>query len=177
MGFKKREKLLILAALICISLLFGDKLIVSPLIHLWKTHSERITLLQQSLEKGSFLIDRADAIQRMWQDMKKRSLAQEKPNAENQVLNSVNDWARNSGLSVVSLKPRWIESDGQSLQLECRLSATGDMRSLMRFLYEIESDSLALWLEDVEITTRDARGAELDLTARFSGLIVMEEES
>lgn len=177
MGFKKREKILIFAAIISISILFGDKLLVSPLIRLWKTRSERITYLRQSLENGSFIVDRADAIQGVWQELKKRSLAQKKANAENQILNSVNDWARNSGINVVSLKPRWVENGEQSMLLEFRLSAIGDVRSLARFLFEIESDPLALKLEDVEITSRDARGTELDLAARFSGLIIVDKES
>ena len=177
MGFKKRETLLILAAVVCITVLLGDKFVISPMINLWKSRAERITLLKQSLEKGEFLVEREEGVSSLLQDMKDRSLAGEKSDAENQVLNSVNDWARVSGLNVTSLKPRWIDDEQEAKKLEFRLSASGDMGSVSRFLYELERDPLALRLEDVEISVRDARGRELELTARFTGLILVKEES
>ena len=114
---------------------------------------------------------------RSWQDMEKRSLAGETANAENQILNAVSEWARVSGLKVTSLKPRWIDNDEAPRKLELRLSATGDMESVARFLYELERDPLALRMEDIEITVRDPRGRELALSARFTGLILREEKS
>jgi Tfp pilus assembly protein PilO len=177
-GFNKREKLLILAAALCVIILLGDKFILSPMLNLWKTRAARITALEESLNKGTVLTDREETLTQRWQEMQGRSLTNEASSAENQVLNRVNDWARSSGLNVTSLRPRWIIDEGQEARkLEFSLSATGSMESVTRFLYELERDPLAIRLEDVELATHDEQGREITLSARFTGLIVSEEKS
>jgi Tfp pilus assembly protein PilO len=177
MGFNKREKWLILAAVLCIVILGGDRFILSPMLNLWKTRSARITELEESLNKGSILLDREKTLTQRWQEMKGRSLTNEMSSAENQVLNRVSDWARTSGLNVASLRPRWIDEGEESKKLEFGLSATGSMDSVARFLYELERDPLAIRLEDMELVARDDQGRELTFSARFTGLILTAEKS
>jgi len=55
------------------------------------------------------------------------------------------------------------------------LAATGSQAALSRFLYELESDSsVPVNLEECELTTRDARGSQLTLTARITFLRLKE---
>jgi Tfp pilus assembly protein PilO len=176
-GFNKREKLLILAAALCVVILLGDKFIISPMLNLWKTRAARIAALEESLNKGTVLTDREETLTQRWQEMQGRSLTNGASSAENQVLNRVSDWARTSGLNVTSLRPRWIDEGQEARKLEFSLSATGSMESVVRFLYELERDPLAIRLEDVELATHDEQGREITLSARFTGLIVSEEKS
>jgi len=177
MGFKLRERILVIAAVVGIVLLMGDKLIVSPLFRVWKTRAERISQLKQNLENGSVLLERKDAIDRKWRDMNERSLSLDIAAAENKILNAVNRWASQSRLNMTSLKPRWLHDEENSKKLEFRLTGSGDVESVSRFLYEIENDPLAIKLEDIEISSRDDRGRELELSVRFTGLILMKEKS
>jgi Tfp pilus assembly protein PilO len=149
-GFNKREKLLILAAALCVVILLGDKFIISPMLNLWKTRAARIAALEESLNKGTVLTDREETLTQRWQE---------------------------SGLNVTSLRPRWIDEGQEARKLEFSLSATGSMESVVRFLYELERDPLAIRLEDVELATHDEQGREITLSARFTGLIVSEEKS
>jgi hypothetical protein len=97
--------------------------------------------------------------------------------AEDQVLKSVGRWARDSRLSVTSLKPRWLRDEDDFRKLEFRAAAEGNMESIARFVYELERDPLPLKIEDIEIAARDERGDRLSLGVRFSGLVLMEENS
>jgi Tfp pilus assembly protein PilO len=177
MGFKFRERILVVAAGVCIVLLMGDRFIVTPLYRLWKARAERISLLKQNLEKGALLLDRKGDIDQRWLDMNERSLSADIAEAENKILNAVNSWASRSSFNLSSIKPRWLHDEVNSKKLEFRLSGTGDVESLYRFLYEIESDSLAIKLEDIEISSRDEKTRDLALSVRFTGLILMKEKS
>jgi len=177
MGFKKREKILIAIAGICIFLLLGDALLISPLARIWKERSSRIGELKKQLEKGDLIAGREESLKNRWTDMKNRSLVNDMPEAEKEVLGAVQNWAIKSGMNVLSLKPRWVNKEDESRLLECRLTGSGDLGSVTRFLFELENDSLPLRLEDVEITARDARGRDLALSIRFTGLILEEQKT
>ena len=112
---------------------------------------------------------------RRWNDTNERSLTSEMSVAENRIMNSVSDWAGKSGLEVSSLKPRRMFGEKEFKKLEFRLAATGDMESVTRFLFELETDPLSLKLEDLDITARDNEGRDLALTVRFTGLILVKE--
>ena len=148
---------------------------MSPLVRSWKKRSERIAVLKRSLEKGDVLVDREMDLTRRWNDTNERSLTSEMSVAENRIMNSVSDWAGKSGLEISSLKPRRMFGEKDFQKLEFRLSATGDLESVTRFPFELETDPLSLNLEDLEITARDNEGRNLALTVRFTGLILVKE--
>jgi len=177
MAFKKREQLLAVIALICVGAFAGDRFIVSPLASLWKARGKRIVELKQSLSTGSALVEREEATRKRWDAMKERALPTDISVSEKQVLQAMNEWIGRTRLAVSSVKPRWVEEKGQPYKtIECRVAAEGDLASLVRFLYEVERDQLALRLEEVEIASRDDRGQKLSLNLRFTGLVLTGEE-
>ena len=52
------------------------------------------------------------------------------------------------------------------------MEATGNLRTLTQFLYDIEKDPLALKLESVELSARDTGGQQLTLGLQISGLVL-----
>ena len=55
---------------------------------------------------------------------------------------------------------------------ECHSDATGNMRSILRFLWDLESDPTGLKVEDVVISSRDNDGQQLSLGIQMSGLVL-----
>jgi Tfp pilus assembly protein PilO len=171
----RRKRILVLAAIVCVAAVAGDRLLLSPLQNLWTARSERIAELEKSLSKGRLLVDREQAMKERWQDMKRRSLPADMSVAEDQMLKSVGRWARNSRLGVTSLKPRWTDDEDDFKKLEFRAAAQGGMESIARFLYELETDPLPLKVEDMEIAARDESGSALALAVRFTGLVLADD--
>jgi Tfp pilus assembly protein PilO len=174
MAAKRRERHLVIAALVCLGLLAGRSLVLGPIHEGWKARSVRIAELDGLVERGELLMDQSDAIGRRWAAMHERSLPADTSEAENKVIGAVGRWAADSRLTVTDRKPRWQLGEEEGGRLEVRVSGNGDMRAIARFLYELERDPLALRLEDVSVRARDDRGAELALEARFTGLIMPE---
>ena len=175
MESNQRRRILAVAAIVCVAAVAGDRLVLSPLQNLWTARSERIVELEKSLSKGRLLVDREQAMKERWQDMKQRSLPADMSVAEDQMLKSVGRWTRDSRLGVTSLKPRWTDDEEDFKKLEFRAAAQGDMESIARFVYELETDPLPLKVEDIEIAARDESGSALALAVRFTGLVLVDE--
>lgn len=174
MNLKQRERLLVLTALLCLMALLGDRWVLSPLLRGWEARSARILQLRSMLDEGRSLLVREEVLLDRWNQMKRRSLPAEVSAAENEVLKSVSRWLEESRLSMTSLTPRRTEVEEDFKRLEFRATGQGDLASITRFLYELESDPLPLRLEEIEMTARDDLGETLSVGVRFSGLLLLE---
>jgi len=156
----QRKQRLLLIAGVCVALLAGDRLVLSPLASSWKSRSARIQELKKSISNGNMLLDRRDTLLKRWDAAKTQVLPADGPTAENKVLSAVNGWASSSGLSVNSLLPRWIEDEdvwpGGAV---AGGAEPGDGRPV-----------------SVELRARDDAGREIALDARFSGLTSLGKE-
>jgi len=176
MKIKNREKMLLLAAGLVVVLLLGDRLVVTPLTRVWKERSEKIASLTKSLNNGSLLLSRERDVRERWTGMASNTLPANVSVGESIVLKAVDRWVRASKISFTSIKPQWKQNDGDYMTLECRVDAFGDMETLTRFLYEMETDPLAIKVEDMEITARDTAGQQLSLGVRFTGLMLTPDK-
>ncbi len=177
MAKNKRERLLLGATALVVAAFAADRMVITPLTELWSERSERIEELTARLEKGELLAGREEAIDEQWEAMHDGALPEDAAAAEREVLTAIGEWASRSRINVTALKPRWVEDEELGRLLEIRLSAGGSLEALSRFLYELEREELALRLEDVDLSARDTRGAELSLDARFTGILLAEESS
>jgi Tfp pilus assembly protein PilO len=173
---KNRQKLLLIVAGIGLLLLVADSVIVSPLIGSWKARSERIETLRDKIKKGSALVAREAVVHGRWENMRTNTLPVNVSQAEDELLKAVNRWAQQSDIKLASIKPQWRESGEDYLTLECRADASGSMRSVASFLYQMEKDPLGVKVEDVEIASRDERGRQLTLGLQISGLVLTSQE-
>jgi len=170
----KRERILILLALVSFAVFAGDKLVAAPLLNLWRARATEIAALQQKLDKGQALLDRDAVLRQRWDEMRRRELPPVESTAEDAVLQAVARWSLQSGLGVTSLKPRWVEGEENAILLECTAAAQGALGTIARFLYELERDPLAVRIEEVTITAPDDTGKQLALGMRFSGLVLAQ---
>lgn len=174
---ERRKRLLVIVSVLCIGAWAGDRLVLTPLLNLWRTRSSRIQELQQELSQHAGLLEREADLRARWEQMRKSALPVRVADAEARVLQSVTGWTSDSRLSVSSLKPRWVKAGKDAELLEIQLEGTGNMEAVVRFLYALEKDALPLRVEDLAIASQDERGERLNLTVRFTGLVLQEATS
>ena len=177
METKIRERKLLLGAAICIGLLFADRVLITPFLSFWTTRTERIEELETSLRKGRLLLERQEDLQTRWEAMQKNALPADPSIAQNMVLNAYDRWVRESRVESINYIPQWRREDENFMTLECRAVAQGNLEQIARFLYELETEPMALKVENFDITARDEKGDRLTLSIRFSGLRFVEESS
>jgi hypothetical protein len=176
MEIKNRQKLLLIAAGAGLLFLVADSLIISPLYASWDARSKQIADLHKNLNEENHLLTQQARLTERWDRIRTNALPRNESLAEGALLKAFYRWAQDGGVSIGSTKLQWRESGEDYLTLECRADATGDMRSVTRFLYEMEKDPLAVKLESLEITSRDNNGQQLSLGIQVSGLMLSTPE-
>lgn len=164
-----REKYLTIAAIGVISLFVLDKMIVAPLTNLWNDRAKEINYLTKDVTKGRQLVAREDMLRERWTEMNMRALPEDRPDAESQIFNSIDEWSRSARLKTTRIIPNWRDEDDHS-KLSFRVEASGDMEAVMRFLYDLDGEQLAMRVESFDLGSLDKRGKSLALDLMLSGL-------
>ncbi|MDX9755288.1 MAG: hypothetical protein RBU29_15085 [bacterium] len=177
MNTANRERILIIASLACLVLLVGDKLILSPMLNAWTTRADAIEQLENDLFKGRLLLEREEDYRARWQAIREGALPKDISSAENLVLKSVDRWVNQSRINLVSFKPQWKQTEEDWMSLECRAIAQGNMESVVRFLYEIETETLPLRITGLELSSKDETGQIMTFGIEISAIRFMEEQN
>ena len=167
---QQRQRFLLMITAIVVAIWLGDRFVLTGLLGSWRTRSQEIVTMRNSIQRGNDLVERARFTQERWDSMRTNSLPNGVSAAEGSVLKTFDRWSQDSGLTINSIKPQWKRPEDDYMTLDCRVDATGTMAALSRFLYELEHDPIALKVESLEIGSRDADGAQLTLALQVSGL-------
>jgi len=172
MRIENRQKLLIILAATAIGLFAGDRLVLTPLAKSWSERSARIAELRKEIASGNRLLLRSKNLRSRWDQMSHNTLANNTSAAEQQIFKAIDRWAQDAGVVITSITPQWKHDSDEYMTYECRVDTTGDLSRLSRFLYNVESEQLALKLQSVELAARDKEGQQLSLGLQISGLVL-----
>ena len=176
MKIQNRQQVLVLVVLGLIALWAANLLVYGPMVKWWHARQDKIKELRQEVVQGKSLIRREAYIRSEWASMQTNSLPNNSSLAEQQVLKALNNWAGDTGINVSSVTPQWQMDQDDYSTLDCRVEASGDLNALSRFLYEIESDPMALQLATIQLTASDDRGQQLSLGLELSGLALISPQ-
>ena len=172
MKLKNRQQLLTFAAVALVAFFAADKLLFTPLGAAWHSRSKRIAELRKKVSDGKALAKRENSLRSRWDTMRKNTLPNNESAAEQQVLQALDRWARDSNLTITSFGQQWKHENDDYMTLLCRVEAAGSLDRVRRFLYDLEKDPMALKLESLEMSTRDAEGQQLSVGLQISGLVL-----
>lgn len=175
MKIENRQQFLIVLAAVAAALLIGNSLIFEPLQGWWKTRSEQIVKLRKQVNDGRRLIKYEASYRGEWNDMRTNALPGDMSLAEQQVLRAIDGWARDTGVTVSGLMPQWKNDDTGYMTYNCRLDVSGNLSTLVQFLYDIENDPMALKLDSVELSAHDNLGQQITLGVQVSGLLLLSQ--
>jgi hypothetical protein len=171
MGIAKRERLLVIATLICVGLLVTDRFVIGPLWNVWAERSARIRELKKEIADGEPLVERQDAMRTRWGDMKNRALPVDVSVAEGRLLGALTDWSHESGLHSSSFKTQWTTHEDWK-EIEIQTAARGDIRAFRSFLESMRKDEIPVRLKSIEISSREDNGRDLSIRATFSSIVL-----
>jgi hypothetical protein len=167
---KNRQHLLLLATVVIVGIFLADRIVLTPMIKAWKARSARLVELKRNVNEGEALLQRSNSLQSRCTEMRTNALPVDAPVAESQMLRAFDNWSRQAGVSVSSIRPQWKRANDDYVTLECRADVAGDIGDVTRFLYEIERDPLGVKVDSAALATRDSDGAQITLTLQVSGL-------
>jgi Tfp pilus assembly protein PilO len=170
MKIENRQQFLMVLALAALALLVGVNFIFTPLSGWWSARQDQIKQLQTKVDEGRLILKREAGIRSRWDGMRTNALPANPSLAEQDLLQSVSEWARSSGVELNSVMPQWKNDSTNYLTLACRVESAGDLGTLSRFLYDLEKGPLALRLDSVELNSRDASGRQMTMGLDLNGL-------
>jgi Tfp pilus assembly protein PilO len=176
MKIENRQHVLLVVTLSLLGLYAANLLIYGPMVKWWDARQSRIKELRQEVKDGKSLIRRESYIRNDWANMRTNALPNDPSQAEQQLLRAFNGWAGDSGVNVSSVTPQWQNDQDDYSTLDCRVEASGDLATLSRFIYEIESDPMALQLASIELTASDDKGQQLTLGLDVNGLALISPQ-
>ena len=177
MTSKNRQTQLKIIAGALVGLLVMDRFVLSPAIENWKAQSERIDVLEKKVQHGRQVLEREETIRGHWAAMLRANLPADLSTAGNEADKAFGRWAAvDNQVTLTSLvpQPQWQQHDEGFDTLEYRVTANGNQASLGRFIYEMETDSIPVNLEELELSTRDPKGGLLTFTGRMTFLHLKE---
>ena len=174
---KNRQQLLTIVAVAVVTLFAADKLLLTPLANWWNSRSKSIAALRKQVQDGNQLVRREQSLRARWEDMRANTLPNNPSAAEQQVLKAVDRWAQDSRIVTTSISDQWKHDADDYSTLQCRVEASGNLNTIVKFLYDIEKDPMALKLDTVEISSssHDSEGQQLSLGLQISGLTLTGE--
>ena len=166
----KREKLLLTVALVVVSILIGDRLVLGPLVNSWQIRNKEIEKLEENIDKGNKLLPREKSTIKKWHTYLRDNLNSTNSIAQAEVLRARVNWTGDSGISFQSEKGEWRNHDDRYQTYDVRLVAEGTMREVVEFVHAIESDALPLKIEQLELASREKTGQLISVSVHFTGL-------
>jgi len=172
-----RQQLLTILALSVIGLLVLDKIVTPPLSKLWHDRQAKIATLTNQVREGGKQQRRKDSLRSRWAQIQAGALTNDTTGAEQQLLVGLNRWSQ-SGVIVNGTAQTWKQgTDANYRTLECRVDVSGSIDRLSRFLYELETDPMALKVQSIEMTSKDNNGSVINLGVQISGLVLTQQEA
>jgi len=170
MKIENRQQFLVVLTIAAAALFVGVNFIFTPLGNWWSARQSQIKVLRVKVTEGQQLIKREAGIRGHWDEMRRNALPPNTSLAEQNLLQSVSEWARGSGVELTSVMPQWKNDSTNYLTLACRVETAGDIGTLSKFLYDLEKGPMALRLDSVELTSRDASGQLMTMGLELNGL-------
>src|ERR1700678_2145561 len=85
MNIKNREQFLMVLAVVAVSLLLGDWIVIEPLTKLWKAREATITQLRGQVSAGRMMVRRESSIRDHWSQIQTNSFPGSSSSAELQM--------------------------------------------------------------------------------------------
>jgi Tfp pilus assembly protein PilO len=169
MGLSKRERIILIATLVCVGLFVVNKFVVEPVqAKLDELESQRQQLMGD-LNEGKLLIGNHRRMQGKWKAMLSDGLRND-AEAESRVLGALREWSGVAGLALSSIKPERISSDRGLQEMIFTVAGKGTLDSVARFLWQIETAALPVKIKDMQLGSSSESGDSMSLQLHLSAL-------
>ena len=172
--FGKRERYLAVVGLVLLFAFVGDRLLLTPLLGIWREDGERAAELRAELVAAESLADSLPNWRRERERRRELSFPSRQTEAENEVLKTVATHAVERGVLLKGLRPAWRETADQDRNsrplLELAVSAEGNLAAVAGFLYDLETMPAPVRLERTRLHSRAENGRALDVELVLTAL-------
>ena len=173
-SLSKRERYIAIAVAAAVLIFLLDQFLLTPYTTLrTDVLNERDTVTKQLVDADRLFQQQREKT-KTWKDLS-NAIKSNRSLAESQAQQAILDWARVAGANVGSFKPeRDITQNGLQV-ISFHVNCTGSNISLAKLLWSIETATIPIRVNDVQIVPRKEGSDDLNLQMGISTLALLTE--
>jgi hypothetical protein len=175
MVLSKRERYIAFATAAVVGILALDRFMVTPLMAQREELDKQIAEQHDKLYTDQKLFKKSREMTRDWAKISSGALKQNSNEAESQALNSLQNWAQDSGIAQWSVRAEGAVKEKDFNKNTYRATGTGGMSQIARFLWRIQTAPIPVRINDLSLTARKDGTDDLSLQVGFSTIYVMPD--
>jgi hypothetical protein len=170
MVLSKRERLIAVVTIAVLMIFALDRFILTPILDARdKVLSEKTQLIKE-MTKASEIFKQKNRVSKQWNDMVSGGLNSDVSVTESQILNAIQVWTQEYGLTLSSIKPERQRGEGEMKEIVFNMACSGNMNSLGRFLFQVENSLLPVRITEFQLGSRSEDGRDMSLQLKLSAL-------
>lgn len=169
MVLSKRERILALATVLVLGVLALNTIIVDPLITQRRQTADDKLELEAQIAEAQGLFDRRKMLERKWKGLLSEGLRND-ADAESRVARALNEWSRQTRLTLTSVKPERTTSDKGMNEITFVLAGRGTLEAVASFLYKVETAELPVKVTGLQLGSTGESGDVMSLQLRISAV-------
>jgi hypothetical protein len=174
MVLSKRERRIAIVTIAVLMIFVFDRFILSPVMDARdKVLSQKEDLIRE-MGKASGLFKQKGKVSAKYNEMISGGLNSDASITESEILNAIRAWSQDYGLSLSSVKPERNKSGEEMREIIFNLACSGDMTSLSRFLWRVETSTLPVKITEIQLGSNSDNGREMSLQLKLSALYLAE---
>ena len=154
MVLSKRERYIGIITGSVLAILVLDRFFLTPTMDRQSELDAKIKLASNEVRQSTGQVQTGRRASEVWRGMNSDVLKREDSDAESQMLNSVREWGQQAGLSISSQKRERTEPEGDFVKITYRVTATGGVAQVSRFLYRVQNANVPVRVTDVSMNTK-----------------------
>lgn len=175
MVLSKRERMILVTAIVAVVMLIGDKFVVGPISARREEVKARKLELQAELQNAQLLFTRQKLMERKWKTLLSDGL-QNDAEAESKIARALDKWSREAMLMLSSVKPERVDSDKGLKEMTFVVAGMGTLEAVSRFLWQIETAPMPIKVMDMQVGSTNETGQSMSLQLRLSALCLGTEQ-
>jgi len=175
MVLSKRERMILIAAIIAVVMLVADRFVVGPVSARREEIKARKLKLQAELENAQLLFTRQKLMERKWKTLLSDGLRND-AEAESKIARALDEWSKEAMLTLSSVKPERVASDKGLKEMTFVVAGMGTLEAVSRFLWQIETAPMPIKVVDMQVGSTNETGQSMSLQLRLSALCLGSEQ-
>ncbi|MAX23122.1 MAG: hypothetical protein CMJ19_01345 [Phycisphaeraceae bacterium] len=171
MNLNQREKWILITTLTVLGIFLLDRLVISRVLDYRDSLVSDVQSLSDDLSRDIHLIKQGKQQQKRWKDMMAIGLPNSASEAESRTLEAINQWASETKVDLLSVKPEYRRSDESLVPVVFRVTANGSMKAIAKFIWKVETADIPVCVDTLQINARDKKNKdELSMQMGVSAL-------
>jgi Tfp pilus assembly protein PilO len=170
MILSRRERLIIVVAATALAAAGLYYYVLTPLLDYRDALETQKQKALAELQRDTALLNHKREADPKWREMIAAGLKRDPAEAESQILHAVQDWSKETGLRLTSLKPERLPDKKSLQEISFQAVGTGSMNAVSRFLWRIETAKVPLRVKELQLGARKEGTDDLTLQLRLSTL-------